>query len=273
MWLDNGLCKLCLIYSRTKDIITLGKEDVLPDLLLNLANIIKTGRGRSYVFATTFNMVKRLTDSEDPYATIKAKLDEVGKKLSTIVEKYLEERGWDITEALRLSAAANIVDTSVLGYEAKSLEEAIWDRPVIEEKISIPKNKNVYVVLDNVGEAAVDLLLVKALKIHGYSVSIAVRRESYEIDVTVLDLRDANDIHIVEVPGNLSPVFYINEGFIIAKGIANAEAYIEVGRVPSLHLLRAKCDVIAQRFNVPKNSTLIVSGDTLKKVLMSKIIT
>jgi len=57
---------------------------------------------------------------------------------------------------------------------------------------------------------------------------------------------------------------YLDDGFIIAKGIANAEAYIEFGKQPSIHLLRAKCDVIANLFNVKKNSILIVSGDTIK---------
>ena len=91
-----------------------------------------------------------------------------------------------------------------------------------------------------------------------------VRKESYEIDVLRNDI-ELNNIDVIETHGNLSPVLYIDKGFVVAKGIANAEAYIEGGKTSSLHLLRAKCDVIARLFKVPKNSVLIVTGETLKK--------
>ena len=170
-------------------------------------------------------------------------------------------------EALRISAAANIIDTSVLGYEnTRSLEEAIFDKPAIEEDVEIPKNEDIYLVIDNAGEAEIDKLLAKALTIHGYRVFIVVRSEPYEIDETV-ETFENEGFNVIATPGNISPVAFIDRGFVIAKGIANAEAYIEFGKTKSLHLLRAKCDVISKRFNVPKNSILIVSGDTLRKVM------
>ncbi|MEM1645018.1 MAG: ARMT1-like domain-containing protein [Ignisphaera sp.] len=264
MWI-NSFCKLCLIYSRTKDLINLGKEDKIPDLLIHLANIIRCSKSRSSAFVESFNVVKSLVNSSDPYIEVKAALNDVGKKLSNIAEKYLEERGWSIKKAMRLSAAANIIDTSVLGYEAKNLEEALWDKPAIEENIVIPKDEEIYFVLDNAGEALIDMLLVKALKIHGYNVSIVVRRESYEIDVLKSDLKN---VEVIETPGSISPIYYIENGFIIAKGIANAEAYIEVRNTPSIHLLRTKCDVLSKAFNVAKNSTLIISGSTLRRILL-----
>ncbi|MEM2229864.1 MAG: ARMT1-like domain-containing protein [Ignisphaera sp.] len=264
MWIDNGLCKLCLIYSRSKDMINLKKVELLDKMLIELANIIRKNYSRTYAFTYSFNIVKQLTENLDPYRDVKKELNETGRRLSVIVEKYLESVGWNLREALRISAAANIVDTSVLGYEAKNIEECIWDKPVIEEEVEVPKNIDVYIVLDNAGEAAIDLLLAKALKLNGYRVSIVVRKESYEIDILRNDI-ELNDIDVIETYGNLSPVLYIDKGFVIAKGIANAEAYIEGGKTPSLHLLRAKCDVIARLFKVPKNSVLIVTGETLKK--------
>lgn len=265
MWLDNGLCKLCLVYSRTKDLISLGKDDKIPDLLIWLAKIISNSKSRSNAFTSAFNVIRGLTNNTDPYADIKIRLNELGKKLAETAERYLEEKNWDIKEALRISAAANIVDTSVLGYEIKNLDEAIWDKPIVEEFIEMPRDRNIYLVLDNAGEAAIDLLLAKALKINGYRVYIVVRKESYEIDVLKNDLW-IDYINIIETPGNLPPIYHIDNGFIIAKGIANAEAYIEIGKIPSIHLLRAKCEVIAKLFAVPKNSVLIVSGTTLKKI-------
>lgn len=269
-WIDSGYCRLCLICSRTKDLIDLGRGDKLPELLISLASIIKNCKSRSKAFAESFNVIKMLVGSNDPYSDVKIKLNNITRKFLYIIESYLEKKSWDVREALRFSAAANIVDANVLGYQAKNLDEAIWDNPVIEEGLTIPTGSNIYIILDNSGEVIVDMLLVKALKKCGYNVFIVIREESYEIDVTKSDLSlfmDINDVEIIETPGNLSPVFYIDNGFIIAKGIANAEAYIEAGRVPSMHLFRAKCDVIAQKFGIPKNSVLIVSGDTVKKYL------
>jgi len=238
----------------------------MPDLLSRLAEIIKEN-SRSIAFARSFDIVKLLSGSEDPYADTKAKLGDVCRKILPRIEAHLEAHQWDVLEAMRVSAAANIVDTSVLGYEAKNIEEAIWDRPVIEETIIPPKDKDIYVVLDNAGEALVDMLLVKALRANGYRAYLVVRKESYEIDVLRKDLDNAE---VIETPGNLPPIFYIGSGFVIAKGIANAEAYIEAGRVPSIHLLRAKCDVIAKVFGVPKNSPLIVSGETMRKAFLEQ---
>ncbi|MEM4004875.1 MAG: ARMT1-like domain-containing protein [Desulfurococcaceae archaeon] len=274
MWMDNGLCRLCLVYTRSKDLIKMNKEDKLHELLIKLAELVKNTNSRSMAFAESFNYVKHLLNSKDPYRHIKYGLNQLGMRLVNEIESYLERVDWDLNEAMRLSAAANIIDTAVLGYEANDLQRAIWDKPLIEEIPELPRNKDIYLVLDNAGEAVIDILLAKTLKRHGYRVVIAVRKESYEIDVLLNDLEHmselAEDIDIVETPGNISPLFHItgDDVFVIAKGIANLEAYIEMGEVPSLHLFRAKCDVLAKVLSVPKNSPIIVTGYTAKKLIL-----
>lgn len=270
MWLDE-LCKLCLICSRSKDLIALKRADLIPQLLTQLSQIITNCSSRSEAFAVSFEYVKKLVGSEDPYSEMKMMLM---KKIGSVVRhlrSYLEGRGWSVEAALRLSAAANIVDTHVLGYEVESdVERRLWDEPYVEELPTIPTDGEVVIALDNAGEALVDLLLAEALSMRGYKILIAVRSKSYEIDVTKRDLEEialGKSVEIVETPEALPPITYIERGFIIAKGIANAEAYAEFGKSPSLHLLRAKCDVLAKRFGVPKNSPIIVSGLTLKRLL------
>ncbi len=265
MWINKGLCKLCLIYSRTKDLINLGKEDMIPNMLRKLAEVTENYQSRTLSFVETFEYIKKITSTPDPYYRLKLELKTIGRNLAFEIERYLSSINWDIKEALRISAAANILDTTVLGFEPKELREAIWDKPAIEDFINIPKDSTIYLVLDNAGEAEIDILLAKALKKHGYKVIITVRRDSYEIDVTRNDIDE--EFEVFETPSSISPIKYLSNGFIIAKGIANAEAYIEFGKQPSIHLLRAKCDVIAQAFNVKKNSILIVSGDTIKNKL------
>jgi hypothetical protein len=266
MWIDNGNCKLCLVYSRTKDLVALGYQHRIPEMLLRLAEIVEKEGSRAKAFAESFEYVKLLTRAGDPYAETKRSLRELGKNVARIVERHLEAVNWDVKEALRLSAAANIIDTSVLGYEnAKSLEEAIWDKPVIEDVFELEKGTDIYLVLDNAGEAEIDKLLAKSLIMHGYSVTLVVREKTYEIDETVESL-EKDGLDVMATPGSMPPIIYVNKGFAIAKGIANAEAYAEFGKTQSLHLFRAKCEVIARRLGVPKNSVLILSSNSIKRL-------
>jgi len=269
MWLDK-YCILCLVNSRVKDLIDLGYSNKVPEMLRKLAEILEQGYARSRAFAEAFNYVKVLTSSKDPYSEVKKRLKNVGKRVARIVEERLRSVNWDVREALRYSAAANIIDTSVLGYEAvKSLDEAIMDKPVIEEGIEmLNRYRDVYIAIDNAGEAEIDKLLAKALEFHGYKVTIVVREEAYEIDETIESF-EAEGFKVISTPGNLPPVALLSNGFVIAKGIANVEAYLERedNALQTLHLFRAKCDVLAKKLKVPKNSVVIVSGNYLKSLL------
>lgn len=258
VWLDKANCRLCIIHSRTGDLTRLDKPEKISEILKELSQLIEHP-SRSVAFSQSFSKVAKLVEMEDPYREYKKKLAEIGKKVAESVLRRLEQTSWDLKNALRIAAAANIVDTSVLGYRPKKLEEAVWDPPAIEEYVELPRE--VYYVLDNSGEAQIDLVVAEALERNGVRPTFVVRSEPYEIDVVEKDLES---YRVVTTPGNISPVRWINDGFIIAKGIANLEAYLEWGRVPSLHLFRAKCDVLAKTFSVPRNAPIIISGKRAK---------
>ena len=154
------------------------------------------------------------------------------------------------------------MDTSVLGYRPKKLEEAVWDLPAIEEYVDLPSH--VYYVLDNAGEAQIDLVVAEALERNGVKPTFVVRSEPYEIDVVEEDLASYK---VIKTPGNISPVRWLREGFILAKGIANFEAYIEWGTVPALLLFRAKCEVLSRVFSVPRNAPIIITGEQAKSII------
>jgi len=259
-WLDNANCRLCLIYSRTGDLTRLGKAERLPDLLNELVALLKEP-SRSVAFSTSFQAVAKLVGKEDPYRDYKEKLVAIGKRVAESVRHRLAQASWDLRMALRIAAAANIVDTSVLGYRPKKLEEAVWDLPAIEEYVSLPDS--VYYVLDNAGEAQIDLVVAEALEKNGIKPTFVVRSEPYEIDVLEKDLGIYN---VVKTPGNISPVRWL-QGFAIAKGIANLEAYVEWNAAQTLHLFRAKCDVLARVFSVPRNAPIIISGPKASAII------
>lgn len=264
MWLEDE-CKLCLIYSRSSDLVKLGRAEELPSLLPRLAEAVKHV-SRSEAFADSFRAVARLSGSRDPYGEYKKRLREVGRAVAVAVKRKLEESGWDLRLALRAAAAANIIDSNVLGYRPRKLEAAVWDEPAVEELVDLPPR--VYYVIDNEGEAQIDYVVVEALRRNGIEPTLVVRSEPYEIDMTMDDL-EAKEA--VAAPGNISPIRWIKDGFIVAKGIANAEAYLEWGGdVPALLLFRAKCDVLARRLGVEKNAPLVVTGATLRKLLSAR---
>ncbi len=250
--------------------MALGGGSKLPELLKYIAELLDKGYSRTAIFTESFNYIKELLNSSDPYIYTKRKLSEIGRRVAKIVRKHLANSNWGLHEAIRISAAANIIDTSVIGYEPKDLDKAIWDKPAIDEYTGIPKDKKVVIVLDNAGEAEIDLILAETFIRNGYNTSIAVRKEAYEIDVTYSDIIDQATnlgIEIIATPNNTPPIAYLTEGFAIVKGIANLESYIELETVKSLHLFRAKCEVLAKIFDVPKNSPLILFGDKSRKLL------
>jgi len=258
VWLGSVNCKLCMITSRVGDLARLQRPDKFPEILAELSKLVGCS-SRSEAFSKSFEAVRRLVGVRDPYSAYKERLAAIGRRVAGSIRRRLEQLSWDLRTALRVAAAANIVDTSVLGYRPKKLEDAIWDLPAIEERVELPPR--VYYVLDNMGEAQIDLVVMEALERSGIKPVIVVRSEPYEIDATRDDL---GTYSVIETPGNSPPVMWLEDGFILAKGIANFEAYVESGRAPALLLLRAKCDVISALFSVPKNAPLVMSGSTAK---------
>lgn len=269
MWVSS-YCKLCLVQSRCVDLIKLGGEGLIPQLLKYLGDIVDSPYS-SEAFARSFTYVRSLLRSEDPYKNVKDLLSVSAAVIAEEVRKYLDGVGWDLIRVLEFSAAANVVDTSVLGFESKELEDVIWDKPAINEFRELPKSE-VVMALDNAGEFELDLILAEALVRNGYEVLLAVRSESYEVDITydeVIKRVLPDGVKVIATPGNMPPATYVRDGFLISKGIANAEAYVELNpHVKSVHLLRVKCEVLPKLFSVPKGSSLILSGETLVRTLM-----
>jgi len=266
LWIDGKLCRLCLVTSRLGDVYRLGLDGEASRMLVELSNLVKV-ESRTEAFTRSFEALKVIAGMGDPYSAYKRRLREVGARVAVKAREYMARVGWRLEEALRISAAANIVDTSVLGYTSIDLEEAIWDKPALEERVEIPRGETVYLALDNAGEAEIGIVLAEALKLNGYEVKLVVRSESYEIDITKADIGEKLEFDVIETPGSKPPVVYIDGGYVIAKGIANLEASLETGRMRGLHLLRAKCSVLAELFNVPKNSPLIVTVETARRML------
>ncbi len=238
-----------------------------PEYLSLLAALVKRG-GRTRAFVESFTALVALAGG-NPYQGDKDELNEAMLKLVDVLEGRL--RGVRTVELLEASAAANAVDVAMLDYSFEGrLENLLGERPVYayttRERIGelLENVDDVAIILDNAGEAVVDLVVAKILVERGYRVTVYARSEPYETDVTAEEAvgiakRIGLEARIVG-SGGAYPPHHPNSpsrsevekhGLVLAKGIANLETSLEAPLPnPTVSLLRAKCKPLSRLFRV-----------------------
>lgn len=271
-------CINCLIYNRASDLLKIGKatEEDFVVLLDKLKSLIPLTRTEAFV--ESYNLIKSLTKLRDPYSDTKL---ELSRKAVSILSSLKGRKLGTIADALSLSAAANIIDTRVLGYEFSPedfSEKELLKEPAINDTwlIDFEKISKIAYVLDNAGEHLIDFYIVNWLADKGYFIDVIVRKDPYEIDVTEEDIRGLeakNGVNVIVTENSYPPLYikkagdkvrksYAESDIVIAKGIANLEAYIDsFGYLggKGLFLFRAKCDYLSKKLKVKKGSSVILS--------------
>ena len=260
-------CRECLLGSRSKYGVLSAEE---------LSEYVSRASidGRTRVFVESYSLlVERL--GRDP-------LEKEKKELNASVAEALPENlfeGKGFREILPVLAAANAVDWGMAGYEY-TLTDVLsgWEETVILDTPQLDLGRIVY-ILDNAGEAVVDLLAGKMLRSLGYEVVYIARSLPYETDITAGEAEWLAGYLGIDVPiigtGNRYPGTFLEEmpdnvraavetaDLVIAKGIANLEAAME-SVPPGLqgrfyHLLRAKCTPMTELFGVTRGTPVVTS--------------
>lgn len=276
-------CIACLVSNRIGDLREAGAGEEAYSLFLQiLPKVIK--KKRTEAFSDSFKVISDIMGKKDLYYEKKKALNSLALELL----KNFDGKELSEEELLRVGAAANIFDTSVLGYtfklESLSLQ-ALLEEPAIDEidRINWESINSIVYVTDNSGEAVIDSFIMRKLSKLGYSIVAVAREDPYEIDATAPELEEllGGEVKVVRSKGNTSPL-YMNKNnketkallqkgdLVIAKGIANLEGYIDSRRKlkgKTMFLLRAKCPLIARTFNVKKGTPLAVVEETAWKVL------
>ncbi|MEM3041872.1 MAG: ARMT1-like domain-containing protein [Nitrososphaerota archaeon] len=236
-------------------------------------------------------ILKNVSGMQDPFRHVREVCNRVGIRLAA---KLAEEAAGidDCYERFRYLAkwavAANAMDIRMVGagYILNSNLLSRRLRQVYEEELAVdeleeifqllPKTKHVLYVLDNVGEVAVDRLLVEELQAAGITVTVAVRGGPLTSDVTIDDAVAAGFDHssmrlITTGPDTLGITFdEMSEEFrdeteqadlVIGKGQANFYAFCQNrsvfhGKIAAL--LRTKCEVISSLFGCRGNIGIAV---------------
>ncbi len=274
--LDIDTCLRC--YERTR--ITFAKDEVSRKRLLELLERCRT---RTELFVESFAV---LYGDTDPYLGTRERLNNaVLNALKDLVDDLK-----DPAKGVEILAKANAVDVSMPWYEfdASSYLDELH-RVGVEvrgfDESRLVNAKSVAIVLDNAGEAVLDVAFAMLLAIKGIDVWILTRSQPYEVDVVydeVVELVkrvgkvlgiDAR-IRVLGTGSRYQPpakpyvssdVIKVMEraDLVISKGVGNFKAFLEyrpidLGKV--LFLLKAKCPPMARFLGIEMGRAIASMG-------------
>ena len=255
------------------------KEKVMKSLLRCLAEHFTTEVPPSYHITRLHRRLKKLTHLKMPFEKRRQAANEAGVRLARMVTKKADRmRGFRKFSFLaRWALAGNSMDFRHVGtgyhFNSEKIEEFFseaLESPAVNKLQQIysllRKANRILYVHDNVGEIALDRLLIEELKAMGKYVVAAVRGGPITSDVVMADaefveLPQASDEVIIAGPDTLGISFaemsktmqreLKKADVVIAKGQANFYCLSEYrDQVPGeiVSLFRTKCDVVSNLF-------------------------
>ncbi len=214
----------------------------------------------------------------------------MGKEIGMEFYDKYRDTNQSMVDTLLMAVAGNSIEFDVGGVfkdketiqteTLRSIDQITEDdRYIADAKKAIEFIKKfdageVLYLLDNVGEHYFDLLFINRLINLGWRVVLLVKGKPILNDVTREDLDDFPlDLEILDT-GNQDVGLFLsrvnselkervfNADFIVLKGMANFETLSRsVLNTPSLYLLKAKCDPVADTLGVSKGTYLIRTVD------------
>jgi hypothetical protein len=211
---------------------------------------------------------KQITGILDPYATLKARYNDIATALYERIkkEKWLENAEDTFDMACRLAIAGNIIDFSVgLELEPKDILQSVEDSikcdifgsgsRALQEAIS--NAKHIMYIADNAGEIIFDKFLLENMPLD--KITFVVKGGPIVNDATMTDAISTGVVDLVTVIDNghsaqgtimkdCSEVFRVafeKSDLVISKGQANFETLSDIKDKMIFYLLRAKCRSVA----------------------------
>jgi damage-control phosphatase, subfamily I len=256
--------------------------DILREALSWLGDTFDCDRIPSYYITRVHRLLKERAGLEMPFRELRDRCNQAGMAIREVVAERVRGTPDDL-ERLRLltqwAIAGNHLDfrTVGTGYDLATSDITAQLETVIGEGLAVDHTlaflqlarqaPRVLYLADNVGEIALDTLLVVELQRHGCSVTVAVKGGPITSDAV------REDAHVVGMD-KLAPVILTGPDtlglsldetspdvarelhqaqLIISKGQANYYACSEVQHQVSARimcLLRTKCQIAADSLNV-----------------------
>ncbi len=289
--LDPFECVLCLVHGRLQRVA--GDLMLEARVLARIAQLVAEWPSRTDVFVRSYEYLESLLGGVDLYADRKRRLNEAGLS----VARRLPLGEMSSAEISGLMASANGVDISMPGYrpDDSRVFKRLGDQPYwlglghSEFERLLAAAETLVLVLDNAGEAAVDIAAARELAERaGAELVLVARERPYEVDVTLQEAAALADVLAPEArligTGGRLPVFHPRASsearsllrghgkLVLVKGIANLEAFMDYpwsvsGGARAVFLLRAKCTPLARLFDVALAEPVVVSDNWVRERL------
>ncbi|MGM0600904.1 MAG: damage-control phosphatase ARMT1 family protein [Candidatus Rifleibacteriota bacterium] len=257
------------------------KEKVMREVLARMAKI-DFGLTPPEFAAVIHAFIREQLNCDDPYKKIKDDSNVLAQELTEKLRKHLKKTDNLLRNAVLYSIAGNIIDSGVSAVTSLddiliSIEMAEKETPAIDNFLELEavfaKANSILILGDNAGEIFFDKLLIENIA-GSKKIYYAVKGGPVLNDATREDARFAGLDKYVEIidngtriPGTaldqVSPEFlnvFNQADVILSKGQANYETLSGIKDDRIFFLLRAKCDVIADKAGVPKGSFVIAQN-------------
>ena len=275
-------CIPCILRVRSEEIIKgkLSENEKIASLveLLKLASELSITNPYTVELAwLLFNQVRKRVRTEDPYKRYKELSNDIIKEVLRVKSAFLSEMGIEekFMVLVLASVNANSIDPGAPPFEINLRDIsgklfsgvfAVDERRKIFERLS-EASKVVY-ILDNAGEAVVDLEIVKLLEKLGIDVTVVARSLPYQNDITVTEAKRLGFRKVIGTGSGFPGIWpeYVSKKVIeiiqeadqvVAKGMANYEAfYAKPPGRDVIHILKAKCKPVAETLGVEVNANV-----------------
>ncbi|MHA1616217.1 MAG: damage-control phosphatase ARMT1 family protein [Candidatus Njordarchaeales archaeon] len=284
-------CLECLFHRAlvlTRDMLKLSPEatvEACKKVLRLLLKEFNLNQVPAWLGTKREKILQRVLKDPDPYKKFKEETTMLVMRLwKEVRDRFLEGDGFDTFRRLLLAAAAaNSIDPFILGYDL-NLDNFLEQVASAEKNLRMDQSRdlwkdlstanNVLYILDNAGEAVIDLDVVRFIKEKlGKKVIVAAREKPVLNDITV---EEAKKLGFGEIADKVVPVGwfigvffneFVNTEFlktfdaadlVIAKGMAAYESMTEYTfEKPVYIILKAKCNPVASHIGVPRGSYVI----------------
>ncbi len=253
-----------------------GKE-VMTEAIRILYEEFERGGNSALIATRLHRKTYEILGSDDPYYDMKKQANSVSLSLLPEARRFVESSENRFLAAAIAAVAGNVLDfgirTGTMMPEqlaenfSSMLEEGLGhdDTRKIMEYIK-PGSKVLYFT-DNCGEIVFDKLLMREIRARGAHLTLVVKGKPMLSDAIMEDVReldmdreadtvmttgsDAVGIDLNDMPTELEGALNTCD-IIIAKGMANYEAFSGSDYRPIAYMMKTKCRPVADSIRLPK---------------------
>lgn len=257
------------------------QQQIIQETTRRLLDEYSPEQSSASVATEVHRLAYELLDSDDPYRELKRQSNEMAQRLLPAVESIVEQSDDPLKAAILCSIVGNSIDFGIAGSATtpEELEKRFTsdvEQGLQHDDMDVVRHHlhgQVLYFTDNCGEVVFDRLVCREIKRrHDVSLTLVVKGAPILTDAT---LKDAQVLRFDEVVDDVVTTggFAVGVDFdtlpdevkraldtaslIMAKGMANYEAFSETLHRPIAYLLKVKCKSIAEAMDMPLNGHVI----------------